>query len=331
MKYTKLGNTGVDVSRLCLGCMTYGEPDAGAHPWTLNEVDARPLFRHAVEQGINFFDTANSYSAGTSEIIVGKLLKEFTRREEVVLATKIYFSPGAQGSGAAPNQKGLSRKSIMTEINASLKRLGTDYVDLYQIHRWDYSTPVEETMEALNDVVKSGKALYIGASSMYAWQFAKAQHIAKENGWSQFVTMQNYVNLLYREEEREMIPLCEDLGVGLMPWSPLARGRLARPRGEITARTETDDFGKKIFENTEDADGKIIDAVSSLAKKRGVSMAQIALAWVLAKKQVSSPILGASKTGQIDDAVSALSVELSAAEILELEKDYVPHAVTGHN
>jgi aryl-alcohol dehydrogenase-like predicted oxidoreductase len=231
LDYGKLGSTGLDISRLCLGCMTFGQPDAGAHPWTLNEAQSRPIIQHAVEQGINFFDTANSYSAGTSEQIVGKLLKEFTRRDEVVIATKVFFPEGALGAATGPNRKGLSRKAIMTGIDASLTRLGTDYVDLYQIHRWDYDTPIEETMEALHDVVKAGKARYIGASSMFAWQFAKAQEVARRHGWTRFVTMQNYVNLLYREEEREMIPLCRDQGVGLMPWSPMARGRLTRPPG----------------------------------------------------------------------------------------------------
>lgn len=330
MEYTKLGSTGLDVSALCLGCMTFGDPDAGAHPWTLREEDARPIFRHAVESGITFFDTANSYSAGTSEIIVGKLLKEFTRREEIVLATKVFFPPGAGGSKAGPNCSGLSRKAIMTEIDASLSRLNTDYVDLYQIHRWDYKTPIEETMEALHDVVKAGKARYIGASSMYAWQFAKAQEAARRNGWTAFATMQNYVNLLYREEEREMIPLCADQGVGLMPWSPLARGRLARPRGAETRRTETDKFGKTLYQGTEEADGKVIDAVQDVAQARGLPMAQIALAWVLAKPEVAAPIVGASRAEQLDDAIAAVSLKLSEQEIQALQEHYVPHAITGH-
>ncbi|WP_115719488.1 aldo/keto reductase [Gallaecimonas mangrovi] len=330
MEYTKLGSTGLDISKLCLGCMTFGDPNAGAHPWTLNEEQSRPLFRHAVEQGITFFDTANSYSAGSSEQMVGKFLKEFTRREEIVLATKVYFPPGAAGAGAKPNGMGLSRKAIMTEIDASLSRLGTDYVDLYQIHRWDYNTPIEETMAALHDVVKAGKARYIGASSMYAWQFAKAQEVARRNGWSCFVSMQNYLNLLYREEEREMLPLCQDQGIGLMPWSPMARGRLTRPKGETTARSESDSFGQSLYANTEQADGRVIDAVQQVAEARGVPMAQVALAWVLAKPQVSAPIVGASKTAQLDDAVAALALTLSEEERALLEQHYVPHTVTGH-
>ncbi|UAK23129.1 aldo/keto reductase [Sphingomonas nostoxanthinifaciens] len=329
MDYVKLGSTGLDISRLCLGCMTFGEPDAGVHEWTLGEADSRPIIRHAIEQGITFFDTANSYSAGTSEIIVGKLLKEFARREEVVIATKVFFPERMLEGGAAPNRKGLSRKAIMTEIDASLKRLGTDYVDLYQIHRWDYATPIEETMEALHDVVKAGKARYIGASSMFAWQFAKAQEVARANGWTRFVTMQNYVNLLYREEEREMIPLCRDQGVGLMPWSPMARGRLARPVGEQTKRSETDAFGKTLFAATEEADNAVVSAVGAIANARNVPMAQVALAWVLAKPGVSAPIVGASKPHHIDDAVSALEVTLTADEIGTLEAAYIPHAVTG--
>ena len=329
MDHTKLGSTGLDVSRLCLGCMTFGDPDAGAHPWTLGEADSRPIFRRAVDLGINFFDTANSYSAGTSERIVGKLLKEFTRRDEVVIATKVYFPENAIGTPTGPNRQGLSRKAIMTEIDSSLSRLDTDYVDLYQIHRWDYGTPIEETMEALHDVVKAGKARYIGASSMAAWQFAKAQSTAKENGWTRFVTMQNYVNLLYREEEREMIPLCRDQGVGLMPWSPLARGRLARPVGERTARSETDGYGKSLYAATEDADNAVINAVGELASARGVPMAQVALAWVLGKAGVSAPIIGASKSHHLDDAAAALSVTLTGDERARLEAAYVPHPVTG--
>ncbi|XGI78501.1 aldo/keto reductase [Enterobacter hormaechei] len=329
MEYQKLGNTGLDISRLCLGCMTFGEPDAGAHAWTLNEELSRPIFRHAVEQGINFFDTANSYSAGTSETIVGKLLKEFTRREEIVLATKVYYPPGAAGSNSALNGKGLSRKAIMAEIDNSLKRLQTDYIDLYQIHRWDYNTPIEETMEALHDVVKAGKARYIGASSMYAWQFAKAQEVARANGWTKFVTMQNHISLIYREEEREMIPLCQDQKVGLIPWSPLARGKLARPVGATSARSATDNFAQKLYSSTEEADNRVISAVEKIAADKGVPMAQVALAWVLAKNGVSAPIIGASKTAQIDDAIAALSVKLTADEMACLEKDYVAHAVVG--
>jgi aryl-alcohol dehydrogenase-like predicted oxidoreductase len=329
MDFVKLGQTGLDVSRLCLGCMTFGDPDAGAHPWTLGEEDSRPIIRRAVDLGINFFDTANSYSAGTSERIVGKLLGEFTRRDEVVIATKVFFPEGALGAPAGPNRKGLSRKAIMTEIDASLTRLGTDYVDLYQIHRWDYGTPIEETMEALHDVVKAGKARYIGASSMAAWQFAKAQGVARDHGWTRFVSMQNYVNLLYREEEREMIPLCRDQGVGLMPWSPMARGRLTRPVGEQTRRSETDGYAKSLYAATADIDHAVIDAVEALATTRGVPMAQIALAWVLAKPGVTAPIVGASKPHHLDDAVAALDLTLDDGEIATLEAAYRPHPVTG--
>lgn len=329
MQYVKLGSTGLDISRLCLGCMTFGEPDAGTHPWTLGEEASRPIIRHAVEQGINFFDTANSYSAGTSEVILGKLLKAFTRRDETVIATKVFYPANMWQGASRPNEQGLSRKAIMTSIDASLSRLGTDYVDLYQIHRWDYTTPIEETMEALNDVVRAGKARYIGASSMYAWQFAKAQQVAASNGWSRFVSMQNFLNLLYREEEREMIPLCRDQGVGLMPWSPMARGRLTRPNGQQTERTRTDLSGQSFFENTEEQDGRVIDVVERIAQERGVPMAQVALAWVLGKQGVSSPIVGASKPAHLNDALAALDLHLTAEETARLEAPYVPHAVTG--
>ncbi|QDC04501.1 aldo/keto reductase [Pseudomonas fulva] len=329
MQYVKLGTTGLDISRLCLGCMTFGEPDAGTHPWTLGEEASRPIIRHAVEQGITFFDTANSYSAGTSEVILGKLLKEFTRRDETVIATKVFYPANMWQGASRPNEQGLSRKAIMTSIDASLSRLGTDYVDLYQIHRWDYTTPIEETMEALNDVVRAGKARYIGASSMYAWQFAKAQQVAASNGWSRFVSMQNFLNLLYREEEREMIPLCLDQGVGLMPWSPMARGRLTRPNGQQTERTRTDLSGQSFFENSEEQDGRVIDVVEQIAQERGVPMAQVALAWVLGKQGVSSPIVGASKPAHLDDALAAIDLHLTAEETARLEAPYVPHAVTG--
>ncbi|MBA1244170.1 aldo/keto reductase [Pseudomonas japonica] len=329
MKFTKLGTTGLDISRLCLGCMTFGEPDAGTHPWTLDEDASRPIIKRAVEQGINFFDTANSYSAGTSELIVGKLLKAFTRREEIVVATKVFFPPAMLGGSSRPNEQGLSRKAIMANIDASLTRLGMDYVDLYQIHRWDYHTPIEETMEALHDVVKAGKARYLGASSMFAWQFAKAQQVAKEHNWSRFVSMQNHLNLLYREEEREMIPLCLDQGVGLMPWSPLARGRLTRPHGQETERTRTDLSGQSFYNATETEDARVIGVVEQIAAERGVPMAQVGLAWVLAKRGVSAPIVGASKASQLDDAVAALDLELTADEIQRLEAPYVPHAVSG--
>jgi aryl-alcohol dehydrogenase-like predicted oxidoreductase len=324
MDYVKLGSTGLDVSRLCLGCMTYGVPERGTHPWTLNEEKSRPLLRQAVEAGINFFDTANIYSDGTSEEIVGRALREFTRRDEVVIATKVHgrMHPG-------PNGAGLSRKAILQEIDNSLRRLGTDYVDLYQIHRFDPEVPIEETLEALHDVVKAGKARYIGASSMYAWQFATMLHVAEANGWTRFATMQNYVNLLYREEEREMLPLCEAEGVGVIPWSPLARGRLTRPWNAETERTQSDAFGKSLYEHTAEADRQVIEAVAAVAAGRGVPPAQVALAWVLAKPVVSAPIVGASKPGHLQDAVAALDLVLSEEEIARLEASYVPHAVVG--
>ena len=281
MQYVKLGSTGLDVSRICVGCMSFGLPDRGTHEWTLDEEASRPLIRQALDAGINFFDTANVYSDGTSEEIVGRALAEFARREEVVVATKVN---GAMHQG--PNAWGLSRKAIMTEIDNSLRRLGTDYVDLYQIHRFDPHTPVEETMEALHDVVKAGKARYLGASSMYAWQFAKMQHAARLNGWTRFVSMQNHYNLLYREEEREMLPLCEDQSVATLPWSPLARGRLTRDWNTVTARAETDDFGKTLYQ---EGDREIVDAVTRIAGERGVPRAQVALAWLLSRPTVSTP------------------------------------------
>ena len=324
MDYVKLGTTGLDVSRLCLGCMTYGDPQRGNHEWTLDEDKSRPLLRQAIEAGINFFDTANVYSDGSSEEIVGRALKEFTRREEVVIATKVH---GRMRAG--PNGAGLSRKAIMQEIDASLTRLGTDYVDLYQIHRFDPDVPIEETLEALHDVVKAGKARYIGASSMYAWQFATMLHTAEANGWTRFVTMQNYVNLLYREEEREMLPLCEAEGIGVIPWSPLARGRLTRDWDEVTERSQTDLFGKSLYRRTGDADRTVVEAVAAVAAERGVPRAQVALAWVLAKPVVSAPIIGASKPGHLEDAIAALDIVLSDAEIDRLEAAYVPHGVVG--
>lgn len=324
MDYTKLGQTGLDVSRLCLGCMTFGVPDRGNHAWTLDEEASRPILRRAVEAGINFFDTANVYSDGTSEEIVGRALKEFMRREEVVIATKVHgrMRPG-------PNGAGLSRKAIMTEIDASLQRLGTDYVDLYQVHRFDYDVPIEETLEALHDVVKAGKARYIGASSMYAWQFATMLHVAEANGWTRFSTMQNYLNLLYREEEREMLPLCEAEGVGVIPWSPLARGRLTRDWDVATERSRTDEFGKTLYAHTADADARVVGEVAKIAAERGVPRAQVALAWVLAKPEVSAPIVGASKAAHLNDAVAALTLGLTEGEIARLEAPYVPHGVVG--
>ncbi|OWW18122.1 aldo/keto reductase [Noviherbaspirillum denitrificans] len=324
METKRLGTTGLEISRICLGCMTYGVPDRGPHPWTLDEERSVPLLRQAIESGINFFDTANVYSDGTSEEIVGRALKQLIPREEVVIATKVH---GRMRAG--PNGAGLSRKAIFQEVDASLRRLGTDYVDLYQIHRWDDQTPIEETMEALHDIVKSGKARYIGASSMYAWQFAKAQYIAETNGWSRFVSMQNHLNLLYREEEREMLPLCQDMGVGVIPWSPLARGRLTRDWDDSSERQTTDAFGRGLYEATIEADRKVAEAVATVARNRGVPRAQIALAWVLNKQMVSAPIIGASKPNHIDDAIAALSIRLTADEVAMLEAPYVPHAVAG--
>ncbi|MGI4731916.1 MAG: aldo/keto reductase [Janthinobacterium lividum] len=324
MDYVKLGSTGLDVSRLCLGCMTFGLPDRGNHAWTLDEAASRPILAKAIEAGINFFDTANVYSDGTSEEIVGRALKELTRRDEVVIATKVHgrMRPG-------PNGAGLSRKAIMTEIDASLTRLGTDHVDLYQIHRADPDVPIEETLEALHDVVKAGKARYIGASSMYAWQFATMLHTQEANGWTRFVTMQNYLNLLYREEEREMLPLCDAEGIGVIPWSPLARGRLTRDWDAATERSGTDKFGQSLYRQTEDADRRVVERVAEIATERGVPRARVALAWVLAKPEVSAPIVGASKPAHLDDAVAALAIGLTEGEIARLEEPYVPHAVVG--
>lgn len=325
MKYVRLGRTGLEISRLCLGCMSYGVPERGPHPWTIGEAESRPFLKRALDLGINFFDTANVYSDGTSEEIVGRALTDYARREEVVIATKVH---GRMHEG--PNGAGLSRKAILAEIDASLRRLGTDYVDLYQIHRWDYRTPIEETLEALHDVVRAGKARYIGASSMYAWQFAKALHVAERNGWTRFASMQNYVNLLYREEEREMLPLCRDQGIGVIPWSPLARGRLTRDWDQASARAETDEFGRTLYANTGDVDRKVVEAVAAVAASRGVPRAQLALAWVLQKTEVAAPIVGATRLAQLDDAVAALSLELTAGEVAALEAPYVPHRVVGH-
>ena len=325
MKYTKFGRTGLDVSRLCLGCMSYGEPGRGPHAWTLGEAESRPFLRRALDLGFNFFDTANVYSAGSSEEIVGRALLEYSGRHEVVIATKVH---GRMRKG--PNGAGLSRKAILAEIDASLKRLGTDHVDLYQIHRWDPTTPIEETMEALHDVVRAGKARYIGASSMYAWQFAKAQQVAERHGWTRFVSMQNYVNLLYREEEREMLPLCQSEGIAVMPWSPLARGRLTRDWDSTSARSETDDFGRTLYAKTADADRQVVEALGTVAARLGKPRAQVALAWVLQHSAVTSPIIGATRLAQLDDAVAALDLVLSADDIVALQAPYVPHAVVGH-
>jgi 1-deoxyxylulose-5-phosphate synthase len=321
MEYVTLGDTGLEVSRICLGCMSYGEPGRGNQPWSLGREGAEPFFRQALDAGINFFDTANVYSAGSSEEITGSTLLSLTSREEVVIATKVNgrMRPG-------PNGQGLSRKAILSEIDHSLRRLGTDYVDLYQIHRWDYRTPIAETMEALHDVVKAGKARYIGASSMYAWQFAQALYTADLNGWTRFVSMQDYYNLLYREEEREMFPLLLDQGVGAIPWSPLARGRLTRAWDAQTNRSEKDEFGRSLVS---DADKPIVDAVLALAAQRGVAPAQIALAWVLKNPVVTSPIVGATKPEHLSDAVAAVDLELSDDEIATLEAKYQPHGVVG--
>jgi aryl-alcohol dehydrogenase-like predicted oxidoreductase len=325
MKYVNLGSTGLKVSKLCLGCMTFGVPERGDHPWTLPEAESRPILRHALDHGINFFDTANGYSDGTSEEFVGRALRDFARREEVVIATKVFFPMSKD-----PNGRGLSRKAIFTAIDASLRRLGTDYVDLYQIHRWDYHTPIEETLEALHDVVKAGKARYLGASSMYAWQFGQALHLATLHGWTRFVSMQDYYNLLYREEEREMLPLCADAAIGVLPWSPLARGRLTRAWDATTARTQTDVYGNALYTSAVESDRRVVDQVAAIATARGVPKAQVALAWLLQKSVVTAPIVGASKPQHLDDAVAALAFDLSEVEIAQLETPYVPHIVLGH-
>jgi len=326
MQYNNLGKTGLKVSRLCLGMMTYGS--SSWRDWVLDEDAARPFVQRALDAGMNFFDTADVYSIGASESVTGKLLKELAQRDQVVIATKV-----CNPMGRGPNERGLSRKHIMQSIDASLKRLGTDYVDLYQVHRWDYSTPIEETMEALNDVVRAGKALYIGASSMYAWQFSKAQHIAETHGWSKFVSMQNHYNLVYREEEREMIPLCREQGVGLIPWSPLARGFLAGNRSaakqDETTRSRSDDFAHSLYYR--DSDFHVVDAVTGVAAERGVKPAQVALAWMLGKPWISAPIIGASKPYQLEEAIGALDIKLSDAEVSALEAAYEPHPVLGHS
>ena len=325
MDYIKLGRTGLEVSRICLGCMSFGEPGRGNnHAWSLDEETSRPVIKRALEGGINFFDTANVYSDGSSEEIVGRALKDFARRDEFVIATKVNgrMHPG-------PNGMGLSRRAIMAEIDASLRRLGMDHVDLYQIHRWDNNTPIEETLEALHDVVKAGKARYIGASSMYAWQFAKALAVAERRGWTRFVSMQNRVNLLYREEEREMLPLCAAEGIGVIPYSPLARARLTRDWDTVTARTETDALGKRMYAKAIDADHKVIERVAQVAGQRGVPRAQVALAWLLAKPVITAAIIGATKLQHLEDALAAMPLKLSADEITLLEEPYVPHAVAG--
>ena len=324
MEYRKLGSSGLEISAVTLGCMSYGEPLRGNHQWSLTEEQSRPFIRRALELGITAFDTANVYSDGSSEEIVGRALGEFAKREEVVIATKVH---GAMRSG--PNGRGLSRGHIMEQIDASLRRLGTDYVDLYQIHRWDASVPIEETMEALHDIVKSGKARYIGASSMFAWQFAQAQYTADLNGWTRFVSMQDHYNLINREEEREMHPFCLDQGVGVLPWSPLARGKLTRDWDALTERSQTDQFGQKLYRQAEDADRQIADVVALIAKRREVPRAQVALAWVASQPAVSSPIVGATKLSHLDDAVASVELTLTDAEFDELAAPYIPHAVAG--
>ncbi|MCU1523901.1 MAG: alcohol dehydrogenase [Microbacteriaceae bacterium] len=324
MDYTRLGNSGLEISAITLGCMSYGEPSRGNHEWSLPEEQSRPFIQRALELGITTFDTANVYSAGSSEEIVGRALKDFAQREEVVIATKVHgrMRPG-------PNGAGLSRVAIMHEIDASLRRLGTDYVDLYQIHRWSDLTPIEETMEALHDVVKAGKARYIGASSMFAWQFAQAQYTADLGGWTRFVSMQDHYNLLNREEEREMHPFCIDQGVGVLPWSPLARGKLTRDWDATTNRSATDEFGSTLYRQAEDADRRVAEAVASIAAERGVPRAQVALAWVAQQEAVTSPIVGATKLSHLDDAVASLELDLTEAELERLEAPYVPHTVAG--
>ena len=325
MEFTKLGATGLDISRICLGCMGFGDPERWTHKWVISEEDSRAVIQKALKLGINFFDTANIYAAGTSEEYTGRALKALARRDEIVLATKVW---GRMHEG--PNGAGLSRKAILSEIDKSLKRLETDYVDLYQIHRWDYETPIEETMEALNDIVRAGKVRYIGASAMFAWQFQKAQFVAEKHGWARFVSMQNHLNLIYREEEREMLPLCRDLGVGVIPYSPLASGRLTRDAGAgSTLRAETDQIQKMKYDASAENDRQVIERIAELAEKRGVSRTHIALAWLLQKAPVAAPIVGATKVSHLEDAVGALSVKLSQEEVAYLEEPYVPHRVVG--
>jgi aryl-alcohol dehydrogenase-like predicted oxidoreductase len=322
VEYVRLGTTGLKVSRICLGMMSYG--DTAWRPWVLDEGAGEPIVRGAVDAGVTFFDTADVYSLGVSEEVTGRLLgKFFPRRDDYVLATKVFSVVGP-----GPNDRGLSRKHILSSIDGSLRRLGTDYVDLYQIHRWDYDTPIEETMSALDEVVRSGKARYIGASSMFAWQLAKAQHVAERHGLHRFVTMQNHYNLIYREEEREMIPLCRDQGVGLIPWSPLARGWLTRPRDQQTTRLQTDEIGRAMYD---ESDYAVVSAVERVAAERGLPMAQVALAWLLGKPDVTAPIIGATRSGHVDDAVAAVDVTLTEAEVAQLEEPYRPHRVIGHD
>lgn len=325
MEYVKLGNTGLDVSKICLGCMSFGDSEKWIHDWVLNEEDSRKIIKKALDLGINFFDTANVYSLGTSEEYLGRALKDYAKREEVVIATKVH---GRMHDG--PNGEGLSRKAIMHEVDASLKRLETDYIDLLYIHRWDYDTPIEETMRALNDLVRAGKVHYIGASSMYTYQFQQAQYIAEKNGWTKFVAMQNHYNLVYREEEREMNPFAKETGVALVPYSPLAAGRLAREWDADSERMKTDEVAKRKYDSTEETDRKIIEEVGKIAKKHGATRAQIATAW-LWKKGVVAPIVGITKEKYLDDFVGALDVQLDEEDMKSLEKHYIPHSIMGHN
>ncbi len=326
MEYARLGSTGMKVSRICLGCMGFGDAQRWVHKWVLDEENSRPIIKKALELGINFFDTANVYSIGVSEEILGRALKDFARRDEVVIATKLHGRMREE-----PNGAGLSRKAILTEIDNSLKRLGTDYVDLYQIHRWDYETPIEETMEALNDVVRAGKARYIGASAMWAWQFQKALHVAETHGWARFVSMQDHYNLIYREEEREMLPLCRAEKIGAIPYSPLASGRLTRDwSSESTLRFETDQIQKAKYDASAASDRPIVERVAELAQKHGASRTHIALVWLLQKEPVTAPIIGATKIAHLEEAIGALSVKLSPEDVAYLEEPYVPHRIVGH-
>ncbi len=326
METVNLGKTGLKVSKICLGCMSYGDPTRGHHAWVLDETASIPFVRQALDAGINFFDTANMYSIGASEEIVGRAFKQFGVRDEIVLATKLFFPMNPND----PNSGGLSRKAVFQQVDASLKRLQTDYIDLYQIHRWDPTTPIEETLEALHDAVKAGKVRYLGASSMHAWQFTKALYLADLHNWTRFSSMQPHYNLLYREEEREMLSLCESEGIGVIPWSPMARGKLARPWASTnTARQESDNFGRMLYSNVEDSDRKIVEAVQKVAEARNVPMSQIALAWVLAQKAITAPIIGATKPNHLSDAIGAVDVKLTPEECQALEVAYVPRAIAG--
>ncbi|MDX9704055.1 MAG: aldo/keto reductase [Candidatus Auribacterota bacterium] len=326
MEYIRLGSTGMKVSRICLGCMSFGDSTRWIHKWVLNEENSRPIIKKALELGINFFDTANVYSIGASEEILGHALKDFARRDEVIIATKVHGKMRED-----PNGSGLSRKAILNEIDASLKRLGTDYVDLYQIHRWDYETPIEETMEALNDIVRAGKARYIGASAMWTWQFQKALHVAEKHGWTRFISMQNHLNLIYREEEREMLPLCREENIGVIPYSPLASGRLTRDwSSETTLRSETDQIAKSKYDTTSETDQQVIARVAELANRHEVPRAHIAIAWLLQKEPVTAPIIGATKISHLEESINALTVKLTSDEIAYLEEPYMPHRIVGH-